>query len=387
LSRVVVKRKLLDWALRRSNKTIDSLEKSFPKIRGWFDGSIQPTVTQLGQFANKTHTPFGYFMLSEPPKDMLPIPFFRSMHDNKSSSYSLELLDTIYTMQRRQAWLREYLIENGNEGLVFVSSITRNKDPIDIAKKIKDILGLTNEWASKFKTWEEALKALFRIVENAGIVIVSNSIVANNTHRGLSYEEFRGFVLVDEYVPLIFINSSDFKSAQMFTIAHELAHVFLGSSAVFDLKELQPADDPTELLCNSIAAEFLVPEIALNNNWVGNKDFEKEINRLARRFKVSEIVIARRALDMNKINGSQFFEFYEMKKNYWTQRKVKNSESEGGPDFYDLQDKRVGKKYLSYIDQAVNENKLTYLEAYKLTGLYGRKYDELINRQSGLLVK
>ncbi len=55
----------------------------------------------------------------------------------------------------------------------------------------------------------------------------------------------------------MFINNSDGKAAQMFTISHELAHIWTGHSAGFDFRELLPANDPVELLCDKVAAEFL----------------------------------------------------------------------------------------------------------------------------------
>jgi Zn-dependent peptidase ImmA (M78 family) len=74
----------------------------------------------------------------------------------------------------------------------------------------------------------------------------------NNNTRKLDPEEFRGFVLSDRYAPLIFVNGADFKSAQMFTLAHELAHLWLGRDGVFDLQDLQPGNSDVERFCTQL---------------------------------------------------------------------------------------------------------------------------------------
>ncbi|MCI0447146.1 ImmA/IrrE family metallo-endopeptidase, partial [bacterium] len=202
-------------------------------------------------------------------------------------------------------------------------------------------------------------------------LVVVNGIVGNNTHRKLDPNEFRGFVLVDNFVPLVFVNGADGKAAQMFTLAHELAHVFLGSSAAFDLREMQPAKDPIEQTCNKIAAEFLVPEQRLRQIWPSIQKDLDPFQTIARQFKVSSLVAARRALDLALIPKEDFLNFY----NAYLQdeRRKVTSRSEGG-DFYTTQNLRVGKRFANIISQAVKEGKLLYSEAYRLTGLYGKTF-------------
>ncbi len=98
-----------------------------------------------------------------------------------------------------------------------------------------------------FLLGEETLAFLRDKVQEIGIMFEKNGVVKNNTHRPLNVNEFRGFVLVDDFAPLIFVNNADCKAAQMFTIAHELAHLWIGESAAFDLREMQPAQDAKEI--------------------------------------------------------------------------------------------------------------------------------------------
>ncbi|HMM61712.1 MAG TPA: ImmA/IrrE family metallo-endopeptidase, partial [Candidatus Rifleibacterium sp.] len=80
--------------------------------------------------------------------------------------------------------------------------------------------------------WESFFNILVERSEQAGIIILRSGKVGNNTHRTLDVKEFRGFVIYDELAPFIFINGADAKAAQIFTLVHELAHVWLGASGV-----------------------------------------------------------------------------------------------------------------------------------------------------------
>ena len=195
--------------------------------------------------------PFGYLFLSEPPKEKLPIPFFRS-NGNKTEKVSINVYDTILLLQQRQDWLKDYLIENDFEKLSFVGKYHNIHNVQTIVNDIRTVLGLNENWASRFKTWEEALNHLVEVIENNGIITVFNGVVENNTRRPISVDDCRGFVLVDKIAPFMFINNADGKAAQLFTIAHEIAHIWTGHSAGFDFMKLQPAYDPIEKLCYQI---------------------------------------------------------------------------------------------------------------------------------------
>jgi Zn-dependent peptidase ImmA (M78 family) len=209
-------------------------------------------------------------------------------------------------------------------------------------------------------------------MEERGITVVVSGIVGNNTRRKLDPAEFRGFVLIDERAPFVFVNGADGKAAQMFTLAHELAHVWLGSSAAFDLRNLEPAEDETEQACNRIAAEFLVAEEALREAWPSLRRGAEPLQALARRFKVSELVVARRALDLRLISRHDFYEFYEAYSQ--DERRTASQQTEGG-NFYATQSLRLGRRFAESLLRATREGKVSYKEAYRLTGLYGRTFE------------
>ncbi len=377
MTRVAINKSVLQWAVERSGRP-EAIEQKFPKLSEWLVGE-KPTLRQLEEFAKATSTPLGSLFLSEPPEERLPIPHFRTLIDETLPRPSADLLETVQIMQRRQAWMRDYLIEQGHEPLGFVRSAGSKNNWERVAYEIRHALGSAEGWAANQPTWTAALRELQSKVEEAGIVVVVNGVVGNNTHRKLDVGEFRGFVLVDEYVPLIFINGADGKAAQMFTLAHELAHVWLGSSAAFDLRELRPAEDEVEQTCNGIAAEFLVPADELRQRWPSVRQEPDRFQIIARHFKVSELVTARRALDLGFITREQFLEFYQA----YQEREHHAPKSQEGGDFYAVQNFRLGRRFAETVVRAVRQGKLLYRDAYHLTGLYGKTFDQYVVRLSG----
>ena len=372
MTRVEVSAPVLRWALERSGRDATTLRRKLPKLQEWLEGQSQPTLRQLEILAKATSTPLGYLFLADPLEERLPIPHFRTLGDTHPHRPSPDLLETVQTMERRQAWVREYLIDVGQEPLAFVRSATLSDEPRSVAAEMRNVLGLEQGWAAKQTTWTNALRELQKRIEAAWILVLVNGIVGNNTHRKLDPAEFRGFVLVDEYAPLVFVNGADAKAAQMFTLAHELAHLWLGSSAAFDLRELQPADDVTERVCNGIAAEFLVPEHELREFWSSAHEGPDRFQLVARRFKVSELVAARRALDLALVGKDEFREFYEAC--LQDERRRASKRSSGG-DFYASQNLRIGRRFAELVVRAAREGKLLYRDAYQLMGLHGRAFE------------
>ncbi|PZF72632.1 ImmA/IrrE family metallo-endopeptidase [Taibaiella soli] len=369
---VKINPEMLFWALKRSGKTVDDLVKALPRLPEWLKQEAEPTVKQLEVFSKRVHLPFGYLFLPEPPKETLPFPYFRHGSKIVNSDISLNIADTVRSLQQRQQWLSEYLQEDGHQPLSFIGRFSTKNGIEDIVEDIRNTLGLALDWASDVKDAPSAFRFLVNQIEEIGIIVVVNGIVGNNTKRKIDAAECRGFILVNEYCPFLFINNSDAESAKLFTLIHELAHVWLGKSAGFDTNQFMPANDPVEQLCDKVAAEFLVPGTIFKNVWQQRSD----LGYVARYFKVSRIVIARRALDLGFITKGQFFSWYSQ---WQFQAQQKKEESNGGGDYYNNQINRVSLRFAAFIDQAVQQGKLSHREAYKLTGLSGDTYHHFIN--------
>lgn len=380
--RVQIKPQLFQWAQERAGLEPAELRDRFPHYPEWLTGEKNPTVKQLEKFAAQTYTPLGYFFLPEPPDERLPIPDFRTVADRKVARPSPHLLDTIHAVQLRQAWMRSFLIERGEPALPFIGSRTLQDEPTDVAADIRRTLGLEPHWSRQFDTWEEALRTLVQQIERADVLVMINGVVDNNPHRPLSVEEFRGFALVDSHAPVIFINGTDAKAAQMFTLVHELAHLWIGQGGVSAFRELLPSNNEVEIFCNKVAAEFLIPAPEMHEAWDELSGRDDPFGRVARRFKVSPVVAARRALELSLVSRRSYFEFY---RHYMEASAARKAKAVGGGNFYLTMGVRLGKRFPAAVYSAAKEGSLPYREAYQLTGLSGATYDRF-GREFGFAV-
>ncbi len=376
---VDVKPELLRWAVNRSGKPAEEYKEA---VTDWIAGEAKPTYRQLEAFARRAMVPFGYLFLDEPPREELPVPDYRTRIDGGVQQPSPNLIETIFEMQRRQDWMREYLLEAGQEPLDFVGSANVGDKILPLAKRMRAGLNLNDDWAEQQSSYEEALRFLRERIEECGILIFINGIVGNNTKRKLDPDEFQGFVFIDDVAPLIFVNGSDYKVAQMFTVAHELAHIWTGQSALFDLTATQPANIDIEKYCNRVAAEFLVPASKLDEAWQLAPHGDQAFTSIARKFKVSPIVVARRAKDRQLISRDQFFGFYQR---YMERERRQIERQQPGGNFWNTQNTRLGRRFGQAVISAAQEGRLSYSDAYDLTRLYGETFDKYARhlRRSG----
>ena len=361
---------MLQWARKRAKLDPDELAQKLrvnSEIVHQWEESGTISIAQADKLALKTHTPVGFLYLPEPPVLSLPIPDFRVMSSAVPFDLSPDLLETVYSMQLRQAWMREHLIDSGSGRLEFVGACDEVGHPVQIAEVMTKALNLDADWALYESSWSSALRTFRNSVDSAGVLVVFNGVVGNNTSRTLDPQEFQGFALVDDYAPLVFVNSADFLAAQMFTLAHELAHIVIGRPGVSKFFRFQPAEDEIEKLCNMAAAEFLVPEKSLGAFWPTVKfgaDFFEDISR---RYRVSTIVAARRTLDLGLISRDEFFEFFQRYSEIEWQKKAANKSTDG--NFWNTQKWRIGPTFGAAILRAAQSGRLSHGEAFELTGL------------------
>ncbi|OGA90096.1 MAG: DNA-binding protein [Betaproteobacteria bacterium RIFCSPLOWO2_12_FULL_66_14] len=364
MTRAPVRPELLRWARERARLSTLDLEARFPKLAEWERGEKSPTLKQLDAYARATRAPLGYLFLQEPPEERLPIPDFRTMAGRNVVRPTPDLLDTIYLCQGRQSWYQEFAEQTGQDPLAFVGSTTFRRSPVEVAAEMSHTLGFDLDARHACPTWTEALRLFIGQADRAGVLVMVSGVVQNNNTRRLDPAEFRGFALVDRLAPLVFINGADSKSAQMFTLAHELAHLWLGESALSDTTVASTHQNAVETWCNRVAAELLTPLDVVRTELVPREPLDRTVPRLTRRFKVSTLVVLRRLLDARHLSRQAFNRAYE----HELERLAERPRSSGG-DFYLTTAARVSRRFARALLESTLEGRTLYRDAFHMLGI------------------
>lgn len=308
---------LLTWARQRRDLDLNALAPKLnvkpEAIDAWESGKRRPTFVQAQRLAQVLNVPLGYLFLPDPPAQDLPIPDFRTIGDQPIKAYSPDLLDLVNDLLAKQQWFREFRETEGVEPLRFVGQFTVNSSIDEVAHDIGQVIGVEKE-RQRATTWEDFLREIVRNADRVGIMVMRSGIVGNDTHRPLDIEEFRGFAISDDLAPLVFINGRDFKGAQIFTLVHELAHIWAGQGGIsrpdYSL-ESYGQEHTVEHFCNRVAAETLVPGQDFTRHWQSLQgNVEEKVNRLARHYRVSSMVILRQAHDYDCISRPTYMSSY-----------------------------------------------------------------------------
>ena len=360
--RIEVSPSVIRWACTRSGRSVEDLQQKFPRLMDWECGRIRPTLKQLETLAKATFTPIGFFFLEKPPVDELPVPDFRTMDNAEVRRPSPHLLNTIYLCQQRQAWYqeetqRDLFLQN------FVGSLDISVEVEAAAEQIGRMFRF--DMASRIELRDENETTLRRFIEGAeeqGILVMVSGVVGNNTHQHLDVNEFRGFALSDPIAPLIFINGADAKAAQIFTLAHEIAHLGLGQSGVSNAQAATTRSSHSiERWCNQVAAELLVPSHAISEEFNPREALTEEIRRLARFFKVSRLVILRRIHDIEGLSRDQFRQAYAEELNW-----LEKFSNRSGGQYHHSVVARASKRFARALIASTLEERTTLTEAMRL---------------------
>lgn len=294
-------RKMIDWIANSQGVSLETLaDQVMPKkLNKFLNGVVSKSGAE--KLAKIGGIPFGFLFLENPPNPQKPkIPDLRQAVDNRELGRNF--FDVYYDIEYKLDWYKEYLREIGNdEPLDFIgkfkfrANLSHNIVAADIVQTIDfnvkdEIKNVTNE-----SYFSKAAK----LIENVGILVFKNGIVGNNTSRKLDTREFRGFCISNNIAPAVFINGSDAMSAQVFTLFHEVAHLWLGVEGISGWD----SEKNIEAFCNKVSAEILMPEDLFLSHWLKASSDEnfyrvKEVSKL---FKVSDFACAIRALQLDLI--------------------------------------------------------------------------------------
>lgn len=363
----IISPQVIRWARDRINLTPEKLAKSTQtdatKVREWEIGTSRPTYNQARELARVLRIPFAYLYLSTPPREALPIPDLRILPHGDYQRPSAEFLDILNSAKRKQDWYREFLQYQSTQPLSFVGSFTTKDDPKELAAEMRRTLSVDDDLQSSSNSWSEFLTRLVRATEEVRILVFRSGIVGNNTHRKLDVEEFRGFALNDPIAPAVFVNARDAIAARTFTLAHELAHLWIGKSGISDVAtdiDYRQIENDIERFCDHAAAEFLVPEDGFKRRWNEySTELDQKIQSLARVYRVSTTMVLRRALELDKITRVDFYRQLEIEKG----RQTPTARRSSGGNFQNSLTARNSSILVSAVFESVLEGRVLYREA------------------------
>lgn len=364
--RVPVSPDVLQWLVERSGKDPNDFRDKYPRWDAWLTRDGGPTMRQANELARTAGVPLGYLLLPRPPHLELPVPDFREGFEANLSEPSSDLLAVVHQSIRRQDWYRDYAEENGLPEVRFVGA-GAELSPEDAAAQMRRALDF--EVPARRGSWSDVRKYLLRAFEALGGLTVATSMVENNTHRLLDTDEFRGFALVDPLAPLVFVNTRQTLNGQIFTLAHEYAHIWLGRGGISLEDPKWEAQGDVEHWCNSVSSEFLVPRDVLVARYPGVRDLEltEQLDRLAGVFKCGTLVILqairrhslRRFLDFDQAYDAELARLTELAKDRPT----------GQGNHFNNQPFRIGERFSRAIISDALSGRTPLSEAIRLTSL------------------
>ena len=383
--RAFITAKVFKWA-RESAKMaeeIAALKIAVPveKLREWEAGESFPTIRQAKKLAKAYKRPFALFFLPDIPNDFQPLQDFRIAGSKELSTSSIFIIREI---QQKQAWISEVNEENNENIVPFVGRFSLNDSPITVAN---DILKTLNINPLKYKTNNPISEWIVK-AESNGIFISRTSFI--HSRLKLDSSEIQGFAIADNYAPFVFVNSDDWNAPQLFTLIHELAHIWISQTGISN--DLEPSIrnkegyNPIELFCNEVAANALIPIEFVEN--LNQKAFTTatEVYKNAKKLGVSPFALLVRALNLNIISLSSYkklkveadFEFSEfLKREAEKKARQKQKEKSGDPNYFLLQLNRNSRLFTQTVLDAFRRGYLEPTQASSLLNVKVNKFPKL----------
>lgn len=379
MQKAYINNNILIWARESANMQIDVAAKKIPckeeTLQSWELGDDYPSVNQAEKLAKLYNRPLAVFYLPFPPKDFQTLRDFRRQGN---ANYSTSLIFIIREIQQKQNWLKEFFQDIGAEKLPFIGKYSLSDSINEIAKDIRETIGINN-----YLGVNNILKHWIEKIEQKRIFISQTSSL--HSYMKLEVDEVRGFTIADKIAPFIFINSRDADTANLFTLLHELAHLWINASGVSNISNIDFREnqsnlfDPVEIFCNKIAAEALMPELEIKAI-IKTKPSQDELKKIAKQFGVSKIALSTRLVNLKIISNdyyetikSQYYDesmFYELNKKQQT----------GAPDWYLLRLRRNGRNFSNIVISNYKNGQITGTDASSLLGVKINNFSKYENQ-------
>lgn len=376
---------VLKWARKSARMTEEiaaaKVSVKVDRLKEWEAGTSQPTIKQAQTLAKAYKRPFALFFLPEIPRDFQPLQDFRK---SGSKSLTTSSIFIIREIQQKQAWISDVYSENQEEKLDFVGRFSIEDDPQSVAKDILDTLKIN---PALYKT-DNPIKEWIDAAESNGIFVSRTSFI--HSRLKLDSEELQGFAIADAHAPFVFVNSDDWNAPQLFTLVHELAHIWIAETGISnevepDLKQ-KDKFHPVELFCNEVAANALMPKEIILNFDSASFNNSKDVFKVAKQLGVSSFALLVRALNLNiislpiyqKLKKQADIDFAEyLKREAEKKAKQKEKDKQGGPNYFLLQLNRNSRLFTQTVLDAFRGGFIEPTLASNLLNVQVNKFSKL----------
>lgn len=374
----------LRWAREQAACSLDEAAKLVRRpvetVAKWEspDSNALPTVRQAQKLAGAYGVPFALLYSDRSPAEpeFAAIPEFRGLDPElgRVRPHSRQLRRMITQAQERQAFAGELLESIGQQPLLWVGSATPSEDPELLGDRIREDLGEVDELPDP-RDQERLLDWWVELVENLG-AIVSRYRPDGNRHWVVEPSEARGLSLCHPLAPYIVLNSRDAPSGRIFTLMHELAHLYFGQCGLDDIgdERLLPVDARfVEQRCNQVAAAILMPAGQFAQVWTSAiGEIRDKVATTANRFGVSRQAVAVRAkTDALRLLSPADYEdmFGYLSREYRDFRENRAINTVGGGMSVPVRVfKDFGARYVGLVCEAQDEGMLSLLDTAEALG-------------------
>lgn len=376
---------VLQWARESARMSEEvaaaKVSVSVERLKEWENGLEQPTIHQAQTLAKAYKRPFALFFLPDIPRDFQPLQDFRSSGSKLLTTSSIFIIREV---QQKQAWISDVNKENDEEKLPYVGRFTINDDPATVANDILktiEIHPMNYQTGSPIKEWINAAEA-------KGIFVSRTSFI--NSRLTLDSEELHGFAISDPYAPFVFVNSDDWNAPQLFTLVHELAHIWIAETGISNDIEPEIRNNqkyhPVELFCNEVAANALMPAEFLDGLDAATFSNAKVLFKTAKLLGVSSFALLVRSFNLNRISNSHYHWLkQEADKEFaaFLQReadkklKQKDKVTSSGPNYYLLQLNRNGRLFTQTVIDSFRGGYIEPTMASQLLNVQVNKFSKL----------
>lgn len=367
--RAYITPKVLKWARESAKMNLEEasskVNKTAEQLSAWEEGTEFPTIKQAEKLAKSYRRPFALFFLPEIPLDFQPLQDFRKSDSEELTTGSIFIIREI---QQKQNWLSEVLKESEEPKLDFIGKYSISSNPLQVAQDILNTLGITrtlNGPDSSVKFWVDKIEA-------RGIFVSRTSFI--HSRLLLDKNELQGFAIADPYAPFVFVNSQDWDAPQLFTLIHELAHLWIAETGISnDIEITSKNNNPIERFCNEVAANVLLPVSIMQT-----LDFQvfrtsKSVYKVAKSLGISSFAFIVRALNLSIISLDRYktlkedvqrdFEEFLVREE---EKKLKAKSKEGGPNPYLLRVNKNSKLFTQYVLDAFRGGNIEPTQASSL---------------------